>query len=77
MCPDGTRNDKQASALRNLDWAVLLGREDPAHLQFLAALVADVSDAVGAHPETGPLTRATSPWTTLRMSAPARVLRNL
>ena len=85
LCLDGNashgtkykESDHGAAALRDIDWAALLGREDPAHLQFLSALVSDVADAVGVHPQTGPLTRATSPWTTSRTSDPARVLRNL
>lgn len=81
--PDGRHGTKYkerehgAAALKKLDWPTLLGRSDPSHLQYLSALVSDVSDAVGEHPVTGPFSRTLSPHTVARPRDPQRVLRNL
>lgn len=84
LCRDGavqncTHYDESTDggrALAGIDWSVLLNR--PAdQIQYIRALVADLEDALGQHPVTGPLEGHQASATSRFSSRIRPLLRNL
>jgi hypothetical protein len=75
-CSRYSETEQGAAALANLDWAAVLSRPE-VQFQYLRALVADLADALGQEPVTGPVQGFRAPLTD-RFNLPRDpLLRNL